>query len=175
MKRTPDHDIELWKHHAGFGGDDKNRMVGICTWLLGASALMLWYIFRYHLDTTASISLKDPIRPVLLAALGMIVSFLAMCVALLFGGYANRNWQKADQIAKDRGWLDILHDQEAVASGCGFLAGLNRLALRATRCEPEKKLALIFITYAGGATLLLIVHLVVLVWGTRITFFPVTQ
>ena len=147
-------------------------MIGICSWLLGASALLLWYIFRYHLDTSASISLEDPIKPVLLAALGMIVSCLAGWVAVLFGGYANRNWQKADEIAKSQGWPDLLlHTKEAVAEGSGFHAWLNRRALGATRCEPTKKLAYVFIIYAGGASLLWIIHFGVLVWGAWTTCF----
>ena len=36
--RKPDQDLELWKHHASFGGEDKNRMVTVSTWLLGGSA-----------------------------------------------------------------------------------------------------------------------------------------
>jgi hypothetical protein len=35
--RTADQDLELWRHFAGFGGEDKNRMVTVTSWLLGFS------------------------------------------------------------------------------------------------------------------------------------------
>ena len=43
--RESEQDLELWKHHASFGGEDKNRMVIVSTWLLGGSAAILWYIW----------------------------------------------------------------------------------------------------------------------------------
>ena len=36
--------LELWKHYAGFGGEDKNRMVTLASWLLAGSAGTAWYI-----------------------------------------------------------------------------------------------------------------------------------
>ncbi len=48
--RNPDQDLELWKHHASFGGEDKNRMVTIASRLLGGSAAILLYILDKQVD-----------------------------------------------------------------------------------------------------------------------------
>jgi hypothetical protein len=44
--RTAEQDLDLWKHHAAVGGEDKNRMVAITTLLLGFSGGLLGYLER---------------------------------------------------------------------------------------------------------------------------------
>jgi hypothetical protein len=91
-------EMELWKHHAAFGGEDKNRMVGIATWLLTFSAGILWYVISQVIGAAKMTdSLAD--RATMASCLGLVVSFLAGYIALLYGGYANQNWRKADEIA----------------------------------------------------------------------------
>jgi hypothetical protein len=41
--RTPDQDLELWKHFATFGGADKNTMVTAASWILGFSATIVGF------------------------------------------------------------------------------------------------------------------------------------
>ncbi|HWB41310.1 MAG TPA: hypothetical protein VG500_08635 [Gemmatimonadales bacterium] len=51
--RTEEQDLELWKHFAGFGGEDKNRMVTIASWLLGFSAALLAFAAQRLVDPEA--------------------------------------------------------------------------------------------------------------------------
>ena len=155
--RSEGEDLELWKHHASFGGEDKNRMVTIATWLLGASATMLWYIWP-RLICPDPLGIKEPLIALGVATLGMGVSALAGYISLLYGGYANRNWEKADQIAASRGWEDLL-PLEHKAPG----HGLNAIAKRWARpCKPKDKLAPVFIVFILLATFSLAAHLTIL-------------
>ena len=116
-ERHPNQDLELWKHYASFGGEDKNRMVTIVIWLLGGAAFILWHIWLHLIETssvkTSSIKfcLTDPLKVLGVAIVGMGISALAGYVSLLYGGYSNRNWAKADQIARYRGWRDPLPNE----------------------------------------------------------------
>jgi len=154
-KTTSADDLELWKHHANFGGKDKNIMVSICTWLLGGSAAVLWYIWTNQLCPN-SIVPKEPLRAFGVAMLGMGVSAAAGYVSLLYGGYANRNWEKADRIARKRGWYDLLPpDPDKEPRG----VGLNGFAKRLARpCNPEVRLPLVFVWFFFAAVLLFFAH-----------------
>jgi hypothetical protein len=108
--------------------------------------------------------LKEPLRALMVAILGMGVSVVAGYVSLLYGGYANRNWEKADQIADSREWKDLLPSNQKT-SGCG----LNAIAKRLARpCKPKKELSLVFIIYLGLAALLLALHLAIFFWAYRL-------
>ena len=90
--RRPEEDLELWKHYASLGGEDKNRMVTIATSLLGGSAAILWYILTNQICSSKScdlwpLKLKEPVIVFGVAILGMGVSILAAYVSLLFGSY----------------------------------------------------------------------------------------
>jgi hypothetical protein len=110
--RKQEQDLELWKHHATFGGEDKNRMVVIASWLLGFSAVILAQV-EYHLDDFGRLTLNQPERAAPYAAIGAIVSITTAFVALVYGGYANRNWYKADEIASSEEWTDLLPPEAA--------------------------------------------------------------
>jgi hypothetical protein len=105
-RRSSAQDLELWKHHASFGGEDKNRMVTITTWLLGFSAAIFWYaVTKLPLSNSG-----DALRIILISILGISISVFAAYISLLFSGYANQNWEKADEIASERHWCDLLPD-----------------------------------------------------------------
>jgi hypothetical protein len=162
FRRSLEADLELWKHHASFGGEDKNRMVSIATWLLGGSAAVLWYILT-SLDFTAPFGLKEPLRILGAAILGIGVSVLAVYVSLLYGRYSNQNWYKADYIARNRGWYDLLPLRENDIPEIelnGIAYRLNRLAIRWARpCKPEERLAPVFEVFFLGAMILFLLHL----------------
>ena len=107
--RSAGEDLEIWKHYASYGGEDKNRMVTIATSLLGGSAVILWYILTKQVNfNDGNLVLREAGISLGVAILGAGVSFLAGYVSLLYGGYSNRNWEKANQIAFNRGWYDLL-------------------------------------------------------------------
>jgi hypothetical protein len=161
--RSEELDLELWKHHANFGGEDKNRMVTIASWLLVGSAGMLAYSWEnlsfeniniWEIKNIAE-SIRDPVKALGFAILGLGVSILAAYISLLYGGYANRNWEKADRIAKNRGWKDLLPSHE---TSSGY--SLNAIAKRRARdCDPEKTLPPVFKVYFGIAVCLCVLHL----------------
>ena len=107
---TENQALELWRHYAGVGGADKNTMVTIASLLLTFSATIIGYtvskLFEYN-------SLTERWTAITLSILGIVVSWLAGYIAVLYGGYAMRNWAEADRIArdrqlKDRQWKDLV-------------------------------------------------------------------
>ena len=159
--RRPEEDLELWKHYASAGGEDKNRMVTIATFLLGGSAAILWYILTNQIcpDKLCNLwplKLKHPVIVFLVAILGMGVSNLAAYVSLLYGGYSNRNWEKADKIADYRGWYDL----SLLAKTSPREGMLNRIATTfAKPCDPTKELAPVFQAFFVFSMFLYVVHL----------------
>ena len=94
--------FKVWKYYGGIGGADKDRMIQIVTWLLGFSAAIIGFY--------ASDKLAEPLGTVFLIVIGIFVSLLAAFIALLYGGYAARNWSIADQIACDYEWTEQMPD-----------------------------------------------------------------
>lgn len=155
--RDPNDDLDLWKHYASFGGEDKNRMVTISTWLMGGSAAILWHIWT-RLICLEPFNVEEPAKTIGAAILGALLSVLAGYVSLVYGGYSNRNWEKADQIARKRGWTDLLPSRDKVS---GYR--LNAIAKRWARpCAPETELAPIFIVFFISAGLLFVAHCIVI-------------
>ena len=91
--------LDIWKHFAGIGGADKDRMVTIATWLLSFSAGIIWYMAS-HIE---SVHFNEG-KLIIMAGLGIIVSGASCWIVLLYGSYAMWNWAKADSIALDRKW-----------------------------------------------------------------------
>jgi hypothetical protein len=69
--------FEVWKYYGGIGGDDKDKMIQIVTWLLGFSSLIIGFY--------ASGKLTEPMGTLLLAVLGMLISFVAAFTAQNYG------------------------------------------------------------------------------------------
>ena len=162
-RRTTQEDLELWKHHASFGGADKNRMVTISTWLLGGSAAILWNIWTEQIDWEKQIDFyklefENPVRALGVALLGIGVSFFAGYISLLYGGYSNRNWEKADEIARHRGWYDLRASNNKNVTRNGIL---NPIAAKLARpCDPKETLAPVFQQFFFASMLLFFVHFV---------------
>lgn len=96
--------FEAWKHYAAAGGADKDRMIQIATLLLGFSAAIAGFIFDHAVKGS---HVTEPLAAAGLSIGGMIVAFASALVTLLYGGYANRNWARAERIARSSGWFEL--------------------------------------------------------------------
>ncbi|MHA7291354.1 hypothetical protein ACX80V_17160 [Arthrobacter sp. MDT3-24] len=152
--------LELWKHYAAFGGEDKNRMVTIASYILGVSAAVLGVIVSLLKDDEW-ITFKQPQQAVMFSALGIIISGIAAYTVLLYAGYSNQNWQKADDIARDRGWSDLLPQPSQDTVGLRPLVRIgNRLA---EPCEPRSNIAPVFRVFAALSILFFLMHLIIII------------
>jgi len=96
MKEGSEHQakpFEIWKFYGEAAGADKNWMINIVTWLFAFSSA----------TTILRAGEVSKFTAVILAVLGILFSALAALTALLYGGYATRNWAKADRVAHDHG------------------------------------------------------------------------
>jgi uncharacterized membrane protein YeaQ/YmgE (transglycosylase-associated protein family) len=124
--RDRNQDLELWKHHASTGGDDKSRMVTLASWLLGFAAAILAYL-------TTQFFFSEIVRPdewlqsVVVATVGAVISLAGAYIAVLYGGYANRNWRAADVIAWRHGWLDLLPEVDRASGESNKPSRVSRL------------------------------------------------
>jgi hypothetical protein len=155
-------DLETWKHFAAFGGEDKNRMVTVASWLLGLSSAVLWHTL-VELMSGNAMALNEPQRAAMVSALGGGLSFIAGFVVLLYGGYSNHNWQLADEIAKARGWGDLLPSHHLTGPTKGIV---NRTALFLARpCEPLRQQAPIFWLFLIVSVMMFAFHATLLIWA----------
>jgi hypothetical protein len=76
-------------------------MVQIATVLLGLSAAIVAFVLREPVESGRFV---DAFAAGYLSAVGIMVSGACVLITLVYGGYANRNWAKADQLAQDYGW-----------------------------------------------------------------------
>jgi hypothetical protein len=166
--RESEHDLEIWRHRAGVGGEDKNRMVVIASWLLGLSAVILGSIAS-QVTEDGGWTLEEPRRAFMVAMLGIFVSAVAGYVALLYGGYSNRNWAKADEIARRQGWRNLVPPDDSTphkSTDREAKGPLNSIAWRFARpCRPKEELAPVFKVFLGLSAGSLLLHLAVLVWS----------
>jgi len=151
-------DFELWKHFSSIGGADKDRMVTIETWLLTFSGAIIGY-------SGTAVNAKKSI--VILAILGIIVSFAAGWVVLLYGAYSNWNWAKADYIARKNKWEDLIPSQsfpsnEAVRPkflGCLELWIVKKIG---KPHDPSARLGSVFRGFIILSVLSLVIHVLLL-------------
>ena len=92
---TPQEIFELWKHFESVGGNDKDRMVSIVTWLLAFAAAVLAYIGTKDINFE-SWSVENPIEAVFFSILGMFICAVSGFLVYAFGVHANRYWYRAD-------------------------------------------------------------------------------
>ncbi len=163
---SDDQAIELWKYFAGVGAQDKNTMVTVGALLLGFSAALMGILVDKDLLKFESLSIAEPGKTFSLAILGIVISCVAAYISLLYGGYSNWNWAKADAIARDRmkvnpNWAELLppKSKETVEQGTtGTPSCFAAIAARFGKpCDPIIELAPIFTLYtwlALGAVLL---------------------
>jgi hypothetical protein len=179
--RTTNQDLDLWKHHASFGGEDKSRMVVLESWLLGFSAVIIGY-FATHLIDPPALRFDEPLRASIISGLGFFVSLAAAYVVLVYGGYANKNWAYAVALARRHGWTDLRPESKGfcvpkeyprdpqiswLRHRLGWLRHrLNWWSWRcATSVKPEKALAPVFEIFFGFAFFSLVVNCVLIVWS----------
>ena len=161
----PEEAIELWKYFGGIGSADKNTMVTVESLLLGISATIIGYVVT-NLGFQ-SLSVTQPIKGLCLALLGLVISGVASYVALLYGGYSNWNWAKADAIARAQAkrhpkWNELLpkNFQKEPAGKPSFFCAIALYLGEPS--DPTKQLAPIFGLYAGLAVVAAIFHLAIL-------------
>ena len=155
--------LDLWRHFAGLGGADKNTMVTVTSWLLTFSATIIGYIVT-QLVKPNSFVFAEPWKVFGLAILGSLISFVAGYVALLYGGYAKRNWAKADEIARACGRDDLVPDYSNASRRkmeSGKLWWIPAIATKlAEPCDPRKTIAPVFLLFAGLGFSVFVAHLV---------------
>jgi hypothetical protein len=153
--------FEAWRHHAGAGGDDKDRMVKISSLLLGFSTGIVTLMFN---SAVKSDVLCEPRTAIYLSSFGFIISFISAVLTLLYGGYANRNWAKADQIAEDRKWFRLYPSDSPIPDlrDHNFLI---RFALCESKPRRRTQLAPIFWWFFGLSLISVFAHLTLMTWG----------
>jgi hypothetical protein len=157
---TADHALQAWEHFANAGGVDKNTMITVVSWLLGFSGTIIGYIVTKLLDPKSFVLVK-PVPTLFLGGVGIVTSIAAGVVALLYGGYATKNWGWADTIAEGRGWHDLLPDG-ANADRHRNPVGLAAWLVRRKNCAT---LPLIFKIFIFFATVSAVIHLAFLSWS----------
>lgn len=158
-QRSTSNYLELWKHYAAFGGEDKNRMVTVASYLLGVSAGALGIIVSQLKGEW--ITFEQPQQAVMFSTLGIIISGIAADTVLLYAGYSNQNWQKADDIARDHGWNDLLPELSPETVGLRSLVRISNSF--AEPCEPKSNIAPVFKVFAAVSILFLLMHLIVII------------
>jgi hypothetical protein len=175
-QQCSDRDLEIWKHFAAMGGNDKNTMITTVSWLLAFSATAIGFLVTDpQMIASSAPRLPHPHRMMVVSLLGVLVSTLAGYLALLYGGYSNRNWAKADRIARRHGWVDLLPegpDQMIPERGDkpGWFAEFAWK--RARPCLPQTYLAPVFKVFSALAIVAGIVHASLFVWSSLSRFFP---
>jgi hypothetical protein len=171
QQQVQDHDFESWKHFAGMGGTDKNTIITTVSWLLGLTATAIGYIVTQLISSTPP-RLQHPGKMMVVSLLGLVISGLAGYLTLLYGGYANRNWAKADQIARKRGWLDLLPESSSGDTREDGKSRPSRLAAIAWRfarpCEPKRELAPVFVVFLFLSILSGLADCVFLIWSCSV-------
>jgi hypothetical protein len=143
---STDEAMRMWKHFADIGGNDKDRMVAMSTWLLGFSSAILWFA------VTQGLPFKSHLASIIVSILGLIPSALTVYVTLMYGGYANRNWSHADAIAKAFGWDFLTADNDShcrPTKDKGAKWALRIAWHASTTREPLERLAPVFMVFLG--------------------------
>ena len=152
----------MWKKFAETGGADKDRMVHVCNWLLSFSVAIIGVAFAKGVDP--SIVTKGAAIAIL-GGLGLLLSIASALVTIIYGGYANWNWAKADQIARVYHW-DILKPKDEPWTAMQKLQDSCLLA-KWGRCwsapaDTYSRLAPIFNLYFVLALLSAFVHIIIM-------------
>ncbi len=153
--------IEIWKHFAVTGGADKERMVTITTWILGFSAAILGYLAINLIDYSV-VAVKEPGKTRVLSCLGALVSAYGARVVLLYAGYTNWNWGKANSLASQLKTKFNIRELPPIGQNC-------RESPEPMSRPPIGDLLPIFRWFLIGAVFLSIMHLTAFV----LSFFPV--
>lgn len=169
-ERPPHLDLEVWKHFAGMGGTDKNTMITTVSWLLAFAATAIGYIVvDSQMFEPASAGVQHPARVRVVSLLGILLSAFAAYLVILYGGYSNRNWAKADEVARKHKWWDLTPEGSPVKMTPERGCKPDRLAVvawgRARPCYPQTELAPVFKIFFVLALLAGLAHGVFLMWS----------
>jgi hypothetical protein len=156
--------FEAWRHHAGAGGDDKDRMVKISSLLLGVSTGIVSLMLNTAVKSDV---LCEPRTAICLSFFGLIISCISAMITLLYGGYANRNWAKADQIAEDRKWLR-LYPTDSPIPELREKGPLIRFAIHGSEPRTRTELAPIFWLFFWMSLLSAFAQLILIIWGVGV-------
>jgi hypothetical protein len=168
----PEQAIELWKYFGTVGAADKNTMVTAESLLLGFSAAIIWYLGT-QLICFQPLSIARPFQAIYLAVLGLVIAGLAAYVAMLYGGYSNWNWARADAIAleqskQDPKWKELLPKGAKIMLEERDRSWHCAIASRLSQpCSATQELPPIFGVYAWLAVGSVMLYLVVLVLAVR--------
>jgi hypothetical protein len=166
--------LELWKYFGGVGAADKNTMITVESLLLTLSTAVIGYLGTTVIDLD-SLSAAKPYAGIYLAILGLVIAGVAGYVALLYGGYSNWNWAKADAIARARSddpkWKALLPTQATALLEEKTNRKPTWSCARALQwgrpCIPTEELPPIFRLFALLAVGSAILYLVFLVLSVR--------
>jgi hypothetical protein len=147
--------IEIWKHFAVTGGADKERMVTITTWILGFSAAILGYLAINLIDYSV-LAVNEPGKTRVLSCLGTLVSAYGARIVLLYAGYTNWNWAKADSLASKLKTKFKIRELLPPGQNC---KEIPEPTTGPVSWPPFRDLLPIFRWFLRGAIFLLVVHL----------------
>ena len=116
-------------------------------------------VLRWHYWVEATENVEMWRAKVLLSLLGMLISFLAAYTALLYGGYAARNWAIADRIAEAYEWEPLKPDYKPFEGLPTHWSAALPLWL-ARPCTD--RIAPVFWVFCAGSVVSLSVHAVLL-------------
>jgi hypothetical protein len=133
-------------------------MVSLSTWLLSFSAATIWYE-AIRLIGDDELTGDHALRVRMVSGLGLAVSLTAGYGSLMFAGYSNQNWRKADEIAELNRWFDLLPSKD-MRRGWKLSDVAERLA---RPCDPFTQLALVFWVFLLLSASAMAAHLAVFV------------
>ena len=118
----------IWNNFAAAGSADKDKMVTIASWILGLSVaadgyLMSKWAHMFH----------GAIEFFVIPLVVMLACLVTLFVVFVYAGYSNRNWAKANELARCAGVEVLLLDNEAPELKDDSLRFLTRLALRMSK------------------------------------------
>jgi hypothetical protein len=170
---SDEHAFEAWKHYAAAGGADKDRMIQIATLLLGFSAAIAGFTFDHAVKGH---QITEPLAAAGLSIGGMIVAFASALVTLLYGGYANRNWARAEQIAESYGWSELQRANTPLGSSKKTTPAPSVLAswaLYHSNPHPlDLRLAPVFLWFFLISALSFCAHLSIFLWTVLTAAWP---
>jgi len=162
--RDSGHELDIWKHFSASASTDKHTMITTVTWLLGFSIGAVAYAITKLIRSERPPFVEYPGQTVMISVAGMAISALAAYVTLLYAGYASRNWAKADAIAIENKWTDLLPNPgEPVGSN---VSSLTKIAWRLGRgVDHQREIPPVFRVFFFGAIAVLTVNLVLFLWA----------
>jgi hypothetical protein len=88
--------LQLWQYFESRGGELKERMLGLITWVLGFAAAVLGFAVSNTLDFDSSGVVKKPMLLIILSITGGSLTWYADIIIREFAEHINRNFDRAD-------------------------------------------------------------------------------